>query len=280
MSLLDEGVSTFFKTNMDVFTKLLSSLVIVDIGYITSVNGGRAVVETNQYVGDNRVVYKNVEVVYPGNGAGVFSTVCSNSPCLIFIPRTCTTDVNKHLLKPHAVDYSLDGIKCIPIGNGTGSIVNLSFDSVGNLLLQTKAYQLLFEEPGFSLQVGNNLTVSINAGGSIAFHFKGEDTGPTDIEVSESGVSVRAESTDGSVLWTGSLTPEGQLNLDQQFGDDDDSHNTLVFNADGSVSNTVGGDYSIETKGNLSLKGANVTIESTGDNSSVDINNGNMEIKA
>ena len=104
----DNMLKGLLKNEKELFLATLGSYTPIDIGTIESINDkGLAIVLSNQYVANQRVIYQDVEVVYPGNIciASMLSPDTSNSsissdPIFLSLISPCpdTTIKNSHLL--------------------------------------------------------------------------------------------------------------------------------------------------------------------------------------
>lgn len=265
-------LSAAFASERDVFIGMLNSIIVLDIGFIDNINDeGRAHVTTNRYINGERLAYQDVEVVYPGNPNGVFSANASGSACLIFVPSSCMVNIQKQTVRTDALPYHRDGIKAMPIGNGSSPVVNASFDTSGNLNIFTKDYMVSFTPNTISLQQDSVLQASKNIDGSLYFYYKPEQAGALEMTVDEQGIVQKYTSSAGdkTYTWVDSLSKDGTRSISKMDG------NNAVFSISIGSDNSV----TISTSGDLNLSGANVAITSTADNSTVSINGSNLVVE-
>lgn len=264
-------------TDEQVFRNFLSAYSIVDIGTIQYVYGNKATVATSIFLKGKQVIYEDVEIIYPGNDQGVFGAASANSTCLIFIPRSCMPNVRDKKVKHGEVTFSKNGIKAMPIGNGTSNSIYTRYDNNGNMTIFTPTYNLTFSEEGVTLQRKDaNASLTLNENGDLYLAKRGSD-GVYRVTLENGQVQSKWTSKEQDVIWTDTLSSDGSRSFVQTDGS---NHVLFSFSieADGTVAFNAAQGLTLETSGDLVLKGANVTIDSTANSSTVNINNGNAVI--
>ena len=274
----DDMLKNLFKNDREMFLETLGSYTLVDIGTIESVDeNGRARVLTNQYIANERVIYQDVEVIYPGNPWGAYTAECSGTACLILFPYMCMPNTDTRMIRPGATPYNKDGVKAMPIGNGSKSIVKHFINSAGEYSLGTTLYNIAFDGQTISLTQGDVLSLSKDAGGNLYARHKNKNSGTFLFSLDEDGMLRSYTSLDGSVVWEDSIGTDGVRTFTQK---DSQAHvlNSITIDASGAISISSSQALSITTEDDLTLKGKNVIINSTGDNSSVNVNDGNLKV--
>lgn len=251
----DSSLAHLFETDRDIFRETLGSFTLIDIGMIKSVNDtGRAVVLTNRYIANERIIYQDVEVIYPGNTGSAYVADCSGSACLILIPCTCMPDTSTRKIRPSVPSYNKDGIKVMPIGNGSGSVVHHTINTAGEYSLGTSVYDILFDKETISLAQGTVLTLSKDAKGNIFMRHKMDQTGVLLFGIDDTGIHRSYSSLNGDVLWQDSIDTSGN----RVFVQKDKNGNTLCsveIDASGKVSIQSAEDVAINTDGDIQLNG-------------------------
>lgn len=279
----DNIIKSLTTSEREIFEHTLQSFTILDIGTIESVDEktGRATVRGNQIVNNRRVIYKDAEVIYPGNTGGVFRSECSSSACLIFIPATCIPDIQSGIIRRGAPAYSTEGVKVFPIGNGSTSLVQALFDSIGNFVITGDSRITRFTEDFIESRKEGVSSVSHNMDGGFSLNFvntaEGATKGSLSRNIDTEGVTQVYTNKDGSVMWSDILDWSGT----RQFIQTDNNNKTLCsisIASDGTLSLSLDGDTTISSNGTLTLKGNNVNINSTGEGSSVQVNGTNLKV--
>lgn len=268
-----------------IFRTMLSSYSIIDIGTIISSSGNRATVGTNIFMRGKRVIYENVELIYPGNNFGTFSADCAKCPCLIFVPRTCEPDVGTQIAKQNAPSYSKDSIKAMPIGNGTNNTVYTRYNNEGNFVIFTDEYTLIFQQDSISLQKNDaSASITMDVYGGLSFIKQGANSTHR-INMDDGLSSSVWISKNKDVQWTDSLNSDGSRSFVQTNPQNDKVLFSFTVAADGTVAFNMAQGITLKTDGALTLKGASVNIESTDGNTAVtttngvfNVNGGNLEV--
>lgn len=251
----DNMLKGLLKNEKELFLATLGSYTLVDIGTIESINDkGRAIVLSNQYVANQRVIYQDVEVVYPGNIRGAYSADCSGSACLILFPYSCMPDTSTRMIRPGNTPYHKDGVKVIPIGNGSQSTVKQFINTTGEYSISTKVYTLSFDKETVSLSQGDVLSIAKDAEGNIYLRHKGEDTGVCLFSLDGEGLHKSYSSLNGDVIWDDTITTEGVRTFVQK----DNQGNTLssvTIAANGTITVQSAKDVVVNTDGDIKMNG-------------------------
>ena len=270
----------------EMFLSFLKMYTIVDIGMIHEITEeGRATVSTGRFSGKQQVVYRNVEVVYPGNNAGAFTCTTPGTTCLIFMPLSCMPSIKEQKFRTMTPAYNKDGIKAMPISTGLGTTIRSSYDDSGELSISADTWTLLFKEMGITLTQDSKLIMSKLREGELFMRRFGTESATTTVNINDAGITKELVSSDGKCITTLTMTNEGDVSILQKNDEDKELANIAVNKGVVSISingNTFsideGGNLSITTEGNLTLSGKNVAINSTGDGSSVQINGNNLKV--
>lgn len=262
----DSALGAGLLTDEQVFRNFLSAYSLIDIGTIQYVSGNIATVATSIFMQGKQIIYENAEVIYPGNDQGVFGAASANCPCLIFIPRSCMPNIRDKKVKHAEATYSKNGIKVMPIGNGTNNNVYTRYDDNGNLNIFTKSYILTFDDNGVSLQrKDTTASMTLNENGDLYVAKRGVN-GAYRVVLEDGIVQSTWISKDEDVQWTDTLNSDGSRSFVQANPQDEEADPLFSFTiaADGSVSFTLAQDISLTTNGTLTLQGASVAISATG----------------
>lgn len=251
----DNMLKGLLKNEKELFLATLGSFTLVDIGTIESINDkGRAIVLSNQYVANQRVIYQNVEVVYPGNIRGAYSADCSGSACLILFPYSCMPDTSTRMIRPGNTPYHKDGVKVIPIGNGSQSTVKQFINTAGEYSISTKVYTLSFDKETVSLSQGDVLSIAKDAEGNIYLRHKGENSGVCLFSLDGEGLHKSYSSLNGDVVWDDTITTEGVRTFVQK----DNQGNTMssvTIAANGTITVQSAKDVVVNTDGDIKMNG-------------------------
>lgn len=255
-----DALKASFKSDREFFLDTLSSFVLIDIGTIQEVDDeGKATVVSSAFIGDRPVVYNKAEVIYPGNANGSYASYCSGCTCLIFIPRSCMPDIKNQKLHLGTVPYNTDGVKAMPISNGTGNLVKCMFNSDGTFTLFTDDYSLQCGGTDVTFERKDGST-SLNVDGTGQLYVRRKtENGTLDIEVEDDAVKKSWTSSDGKVKWTDTYYPDGSRSLKQYDPDGDEEDDPLfgiTVTKEGELQFHNEVDVNIEVKGD-----ANVSIE-------------------
>lgn len=212
----DDTLQAFLKNQRELFLNNLSSVGILDIGVIDSVNvEGRAHVTSSTFTNNRPIVYDDVEVIYPGNANGCFVTQCTGMACLIFIPKSCMPNVTDLKLRVGATSYNRDGIKVMPIGNGSNNKVRALFDAGGLYNVIGQEYTISYTEDAVSFQREDGTTSFTIDGTGQIYVCRQTDQGTLLINVEDTAVTQKWLSKDKDVLWTDTYNPDGSRSFVQ-----------------------------------------------------------------
>lgn len=252
----DSALQTMFMSDRSMFMKTLESIVILDIGIIDSVSeSGRAKVTSSTFVKGRPIVYEDVEVIYPGNNQGCFVSACSGGTCLIFIPKSCMPNSTDQLLRIGATSYNRDGVKVMPIGNGTGNKVRAFIDTIGQFNILSAEYTLTCAEDTISLQTEDgtvNITLDTENQLSIT---RQTDTCTYIKTIGEDGVQETWLSNEGHTTWETSFSTDGSKHIKQYNTSDEDNPLLAIdITSEGAVTINVAGDANINAN-SINLNG-------------------------
>lgn len=277
-----EALQASLKNEREMFLNMLDSVIILDIGVIDVINeNGRAHVTSSTFIKNHPVVYEDAEIIYPGNVNGSYATDCTGTACLIFIPKSCMPDTANLKLYIGSTSYNRSGVKVMPIGNGANNTVQTVFSNGGEYNIVGQIYSVQFTGADVTFQRNDgrtSLTVDCEGQVYLSYH---TNNGTYLINIEDGHITSSWLSKEKDVEWIDSLNSDGSRSF-TQINPQQQSDNVLFsfsVAADGTVSFTTAQGLTLETKGTLALKGDNVTIDSTGNNSTVNINNGNAVIE-
>lgn len=219
----DEALQAHLKNQRELFLNNLGSVGILDIGVIDSVDvDGRAHVTSSTFTNNRPIVYDDVEVIYPGNANGCFVTQCTGMACLIFIPKSCMPNVSDLKLRVGSTTYNRDGIKVMPIGNGSSNKVRALFDIGGLYYILGQEYSISYTEESISFQREDGSTsVTIDGTGQI-YVCRQTDQGTLLINVEDEAITKKWLSANKDVLWTDTYYPDGSRSFVQSDPNNDD----------------------------------------------------------
>lgn len=253
------ALSAGLTTEEQVFRNFLNSYAIIDIGTIETVTENRATVATSIFVQGKQVIYPDVEIIYPGNNQGVFGAASAGCACLIFIPRSCMPNVTNKNVKHGEMAYSKNGIKVMPIGNGSSNNVRAYFDGTGNLNIFTDNYSLIFQDMNVTIQK-RDATFAMTMDGTGNFYITKQGNDSTHRVSMEDGTSQSVWiSKNKDVQWTDTLNSDGSRTLVQNNPQNEEADPTcsITIDKDGNVSvngktiNLNGDDKKLVTYGEL-----------------------------
>lgn len=269
------------KTDLELFRARLSSIAIVDIGTIEEVkDNGRAVVHGSSFVGGAQTKYQDAEIIFPGNNAGTFKVNCIGATCLIFIPRSNMTDTVTRKVRFGSIAFDTDGVKVMPISNGTQDRVQVTRDSEGSFNIITDSYIVSFSESAISVS-SNDGTASASLDPNNDMHvIKQTDNGAYYKDLVDGSVTETWLSKDKDVQWVSTLNSDGSRTLVQSDPRNSSADPTFSMTIDKTGAVTIGTAkaFTYETKDALVLKGKSVAIESTDGNVTVTTNSGTFKV--
>ena len=253
------------RTELELFRARLSSIVIVDVGTIVEVNEGRAVVHGSSFVGGQQTVYQDAEIIFPGNAAGAYTVDAVGATCLIFIPRSNMHDTVSRNIRFGSVPFDTDGVKVLPISNGTQDVVSIMRDAGGTQHISGSNYDVAFSEGAVTVS-SNDGTASVALDPNNNLHItKQTDNGTYYKDFEDGTVTETWISKDKDVQWVDTFNSDGSRSLVQSDPRDDQSDPlcSITIDKTGAVSINLTKGITFETKDALTLKGKTVTIEST-----------------
>lgn len=219
----DEALQAHLKNDRERFLNILSSVVILDIGVIDYVDdNGRAHVTSSTFTNNRPVVYEDAEIIYPGNANGCFVAQSTGMACLIFLPKSCMPNVTDLKLFVGTTAYNRDGVKVMPIGNGTSNRVRSLFGRGGEYSIIGQEYKVLFDGETITFQRDDGTTsISIDGIGQM-YVTRQTDTGTLTINIEDTGVTKKWLSQNKDVLWTDTYLPDGSRSFVQSDPNNDD----------------------------------------------------------
>ena len=234
-----EFYASLFRGPMDNVLDVLSMLNLIDIGLIIEVDGeGRATVQTSKTSSNIPILLTNVEIVYPGNNNGAFTSSCAGCMGLIFAPRTIIPDIRDGKINATLPEYNISGIKVLPISNGRKLSVNHCFDADGSLHIYTEKYSF---DCDFNSVAGMFLTVSKD--NTVTLYRRNKDSGILDFKLSNEGITSKFTNTKATSIYAIDMLDTGVLSLSHlqpQKNDDPKSLNSVVIGDDGQLTLTAG----------------------------------------
>lgn len=253
-SIADELLGDALRSSYDRFVSSLGAFTLIDVGSIDFVDGeGRAQITSCRFTQGEHLIYRNVEVVYPGNARGAYKTLASGSACLIFIPYTCMPNVGNKEFRPGAAPYCRDGIKAMPISNGQDLSVNTLFDDAGEFGINSENWSLLFGDQVIELTQDSVLSVSKGIGGELYLSYNPKNGSKLRVSITEDGIIKNYESSDGSSKWSSVLSEDGTLTL-IHLDSNDEEINKVEIASDGTLNLFTKNDIEAEVEGDISIK--------------------------
>lgn len=298
MSSTDDALIATFMNKKDMFLQMLSSFIILDVGTIEALDEkGRAKVVSSTFINGKPIIYDDAEVIFPGNANGTYACNPMNMACLIFIPRSCMPNVDDLKLRLNAPSYNRDGVKAMPIGNGTANTVQALFSDGGYYTIANQVFTAQVTDDTFVLERSDGvLSITIDGEGQ-AYVTYNTDNGVYSKSLEDGKITTTWTNAGGDVRWTDTLESDGSRTLVQKDPTDDsaDPLFSLSIAADGTLSVTMAKGITLETQDALVLKGKTVDIESTdgattivssdnvdvtsGDNKKFTVNGTNLEVE-
>lgn len=307
--------ASLFRGPMDNVLDTLSMLMLIDIGLIIEVDGeGRAVVQTSKATSNVPVLLTNVEIVYPGNNNGAFTSSCAGSMGLIFAPRTVMPNIHDGKINATLPEYNIHGIKVLPISNGRKLSVNHCFDADGSLHIHTEKYSFNFDVDGFDFNSVAGMFLTVTKDNTVTLYRRNVDSGILNFNISNNGITSKFTNTDASSTYSMNMLDDGTLTLEHQQpqadGSDpkslnkitimdngsvtiasgtEDKTTTITIDTEGKITLSSKSDVGIETEGKITVKAkGDLGIETEGNLSlkganvtidgALNINNGNLEV--
>ena len=302
-SIEGEFLENMLRGPNDEIIDRLSMTCIVDLGIIESIDvNGRATVKSFRMVGDQQVVFSDVEVIGIGNLYGGITAYGGGGVCLILAPKTCMPVLSDGKINTSAVPFSKDGIKALPITNCQGLNTLVQFAADGSFIIQndestitiSKDLVSISTDSGFvgSLSMGTDLLLSRRTAVSGIYQYTLTDNGEVKSFVNSAGDSqyIFQLLDDGSYTIThNKLVPNQDPEVLNQIQIKKNGATTITLPSEASLSIDADGNISVSTKGNISVSasGANssVSVNASGNNSAVtisansfNVNSGHLEV--
>lgn len=264
-------LQALFKNDRQVFTSMLESLTILDVGIIKTVSeDGRADVDSSSFINGKPINYKDAEIIYPGNTNGVYGSACPGMACLIFIPRACMPRISTLKLLVGATAYNRGGIKVMPIGNGAANTVQTMFTDGGEFGILGQAYQVQFNAYDITMQrKDGTASITIDGTGQMYLNYHTNNCSYA-ISLEDGTLTKQWISKDGDVAWTDTLNSDGSRTFVQKDPRDENADPlfSLTIAADGSLTLTgaaaqeltIGGDATITVDGDVKLDADNIEL--------------------
>lgn len=265
-----ETLQALFKNDRDLFLNALSSYTLIDIGVIKGLNeNGRAHVVSSTFVLSKPVEYTDAEIIFPGNANGTYACNPMNMACLIFIPRSCMPDITSLILRTGTPSYNRDGVKAMPIGNGSNNTVKTLFGDGGSFSILGQSYQCLFEDDTVTIESdGGRSSLSIDGDGQIYVR-RAVDNGIYSKSIEDTGVTERWLSKNRDVQWTDTLNPDGSRSFVQADpSGEGDPLFSMIIDKDGKITITgavtgninITGDTVVTVDGDAKINADNIEL--------------------
>ena len=263
-------LNSIFKNEREQFSSKLSSFTILDIGTIVEVKNGRALVHGSTFTGGQQAIYKDAEIVYPGNEGGAYTVEGAGTPCLIFIPMSCMTDTGNRKVQLYSPKYNTDGVKVMPIGNAAAALVKTCFNAGGTYSILGGDYNVSFTENTIVLE-------RKDASASLAMDYKGGlhviKTGENSthyIDMVDGSTKSTWQSKDKDVQWIDTLNSDGSRTFVQNNPQNEEANPlfSLTIAKDGTVTLTgavteklnVTGDAVVTVDGDAKINADNIEL--------------------
>lgn len=254
-----DTLQAHFKNEREKFLNILDSVIILDIGTIEYVSPeGRATAVSSSFIDNKPITYADAEVIYPGNNYGCHQAACPGMACLIFLPKSCMPNVSNLKLRVGATSYNRDGVKVMPIGNGSNNNVSTVFSEGGNLSIIGQEYSIVYGADSVTFQREDGATALTIDGTGQMYLSRNTNTGTLNINIEDTGVTKTWLSQNRDVLWTDTLNPDGSRSFVQKNPNNDEGPLfSMTIGADGVLSiNTT----------------ANINVNTTGDANQINLN--------
>lgn len=254
-----DALQAAFKNDRDLFLNSLSSFTLVDIGVIKGLDeNGRAHVVSSTFMLNKPIEYTDAEIIYPGNANGTYACNPMNMACLIFVPRSCMPDVSNLLLRTGTPSYNRDGVKAMPIGNGSGNLVQTLFSDGGSYGIIGQKYKCIFDGDTITIEaLEGRSSLSVDNKGQLYVR-RAADNGTYSKNIEDTGVTTTWLSKNKDVLWTDTLNLDGSRTFVQKDPRDQEGDPLFSFTVtkEGKVVFTNAVDIDLTVTGN-----ANITID-------------------
>ena len=257
------------RTELELFRARLSSIAIVDIGTIESINeNGRAVVHGSSFVGGVQTKYQDAEVIFPGNNAGTYYSSCVGATCLIFIPRSNMVDTVTRKVRFGSIAFDTDGVKVMPISNGTQDKIKVERDSEGSFNVRANNYIASFSDSAISVERNDGTaSVSLDPNGDLHV-IKQTDNGTYYKDLSDGAATETWLSKDKDVQWVSTLNSDGSRTLVQNDprNPGGDPTFSITIAKDGAITLSCLKATSFDIKGDVDLNVTDGDVNVSADN--------------
>lgn len=291
-SIEGEFLENMLRGPNDEIIDRLSMTCIVDLGIIESIDvNGRATVKSFRMVGDQQVVFSDVEVIGIGNLYGGITAYGGGGVCLILAPKTCMPVLSDGKINTSAVPFSKDGIKALPITNCQGLNTLVQFAADGSFIIQNDESTITISKDLISVTTDAGFVGSLSTGTDLLLSRRTAVSGIYQYTLTDNGEVKSFVNSAGSSKYIFQLLDDGSYTITHQKlvpNQDPEVLNRIQITAEGATSITLpsGASMSIDADGNISVStGGNVAINASGDNSSVSIsansfnvNSGHLEV--
>lgn len=266
-----DTLQAHFKNEREKFLNILDSIIILDIGTIEYVSPeGRATAVSSSFIDSKPITYADAEVIYPGNNYGCHQAACPGMACLIFLPKSCMPNVSDLKLRVGATSYNRDGVKVMPIGNGSNNNVSTVFSEGGNLSILGQEYSIVYGADSVTFQREDGATALTIDGTGQIYVSRQTNTGTLNINIEDTGVTKTWLSQNKDVLWTDTLNPDGSCSFVQKNPNDSEADplfsmtigadGTLTVNTASNINVSTTGDASVSADGNVSVDANQINL--------------------
>ncbi|MBO5921205.1 MAG: hypothetical protein J6Q48_02315 [Bacteroidaceae bacterium] len=266
-----DTLQAHFKNEREKFLNILDSIIILDIGTIEYVSPeGRATAVSSSFIDSKPITYADAEVIYPGNNYGCHQAACPGMACLIFLPKSCMPNVSDLKLRVGATSYNRDGVKVMPIGNGSNNNVSTVFSEGGNLSILGQEYSIVYGADSVTFQREDGTTALTIDGTGQMYVSRQTNTGTLNINIEDTGVTKTWLSQNRDVLWTDTLNPDGSRSFIQSNPNDSEADplfsmtigadGTLTVNTASNINVSTTGDASVTADGNVSVDANQINL--------------------
>lgn len=260
-----DTLQAHFKNEREKFLNILDSIIILDIGTIEYVSPeGRATAVSSSFIDSKPITYADAEVIYPGNNYGCHQAACPGMACLIFLPKSCMPNVSNLKLRVGATSYNRDGVKVMPIGNGSNNNVSTVFSEGGNLSILGQEYSIVYGADSVTFQREDGTTALTVDGTGQMYVSRQTNTGTLNINIEDTGVTKTWLSQNKDVLWTDTLNPDGSRSFVQSNPNDSEADPlfSMTIGADGTLTVNTASNINVSTAGNASVSAdGNVSVD-------------------
>lgn len=268
-----DTLQAHFKNEREKFLNILDSIIILDIGTIEYVSPeGRATAVSSSFIDSKPITYDDAEVIYPGNNYGCHQAACPGMACLIFLPKSCMPNVSDLKLRVGATSYNRDGVKVMPIGNGSNNKVSTVFSEGGNYSIIGQEYSVVYGTDSITFQREDGTTALTIDGTGQMYLSRNTNTGTLNVNIEDTGITKTWLSQNKNVLWTDILNPDGSRSFVQRNpNNDDDPLFSMTIGADGVLSINTAANISVNTKGDASVSAeGNIGLSTSDGNVTID----------